>query len=149
MDKVKILLKRTDNAKDLPLPKYMTSQAAGMDLYASIEDMVIINPGKYKVIPTGLMIALSSGYEGQIRPRSGLAMNHGITVLNTPGTVDSDYRGEIKIVLINLGEKDFEIKRGDRIAQLVINKIEQADLIEADVLPHSERGTKGFGSTGK
>lgn len=145
---MKLLIKRTEESMDLPLPQYMSSQAAGMDLYANINDKISIMPGKFKAIPTGLMIALPSGYEAQVRPRSGLAFKHGITVLNTPGTVDPDYRGEIIIVLINLGEKPFEIKRGDRVAQLVINKIEQVELIETDNLPESERGVMGFGSTG-
>ncbi|KPU43894.1 deoxyuridine 5'-triphosphate nucleotidohydrolase [Oxobacter pfennigii] len=147
-EKIIVQIKRTDNAKDLPLPKYMSSQAAGMDLYANIEDSIIIPPGKFKTISTGIMIALPKGYEAQVRPRSGLAFKHGITVLNSPGTVDADYRGEINIVLINLSEKDFTVNRGDRVAQMVINKIEYVSFEETDALPESERGSGGFGSTG-
>ncbi|HBM75800.1 MAG TPA: dUTP diphosphatase, partial [Clostridiaceae bacterium] len=111
-----ILIKRTDDAKDLPLPSYMSEQAAGMDLRANIKDEVIVEPGKIKVVPTGIMIALPKGFEAQIRPRSGLALKHGVTLLNSPGTIDADYRGEIKVLMINFGNKDFVINRGDRIA---------------------------------
>lgn len=148
MDKINVYIKRTPSSADLPLPKYMSAQASGMDLYADIDENIIIKSGKCKIVPTGIMLSLPPGFEAQVRPRSGLAFKHGLTVLNSPGTVDSDYRGEIKIALINLGEEDFEIKRGDRIAQLVINRIEQANLIETDNLPESKRGTGGFGSTG-
>lgn len=148
MEKIKLYFKRKNGLEDLPLPTYMSSEAAGIDLAADIVKNVIIEAGKYKMIPTGIMIALPPGYEAQVRPRSGLALKYGITVLNSPGTIDSDYRGEINIILINLGENDFEVKRGDRIAQLVLNKIEQAHLIEVSKLPESERGSSGFGSTG-
>jgi len=148
MDRIEVLIKRTSNSQDLPLPHYMSSQAAGMDLYANVEGSVIIEPGKYKCIPTGISIALPEGYEAQVRPRSGLALKHGITLLNSPGTIDADYRGEISVILINLGENAFEVKRGDRIAQLIINKIENVKLLEVTVLPDSNRGQKGFGSTG-
>ncbi len=144
-----ILIKRTDDAKDLPLPSYMSEQAAGMDLRANIKDEVIVEPGKIKVVPTGIMIALPKGFEAQIRPRSGLALKHGVTLLNSPGTIDADYRGEIKVLMINFGNKDFVINRGDRIAQIIISKVEQASLIEVDKIPESRRGTNGFGSTGK
>jgi dUTP pyrophosphatase len=149
MDIVKVLLKRTQNSSDLPLPNYMSPQAAGMDLYANIEGSIIIESGKYKSIPTGIAIALPKGYEAQVRPRSGLAFKHGITILNSPGTIDADYRGEISVLLINLGEGVFEVRRGDRIAQLVINKLENVNLIEVTYLPDSSRGSNGFGSTGK
>lgn len=149
MDTLKLLIKRTEDSLDLPLPKYMSSQAAGMDLYANINEDMTIEPGKFKTVPTGIMVAMPEGFEAQVRPRSGLAFKHGITVLNSPGTVDSDYRGEIKIVLINLGEKCFVIKRGDRIAQLIINRVERAELIETEQLPESDRGSDGFGSTGR
>jgi len=148
MDKLKLLIKRTEDSLDLPLPKYMSLQAAGMDLTANVKDTLVIPPGKYKIIPTGIMIALSSGYEAQVRPRSGLALKHGITVLNSPGTIDADYRGEISVLLINFGEEPFAVKRGDRICQLVINKIEQPEIIEVEELPASDRGKGGFGSTG-
>ena len=147
-DSLEVFIKRTDNAKDLPIPSYMSIQAAGMDLYANIESSILIKPGKFKTIPTGITIALPEGYEAQIRPRSGLAMKYGITVLNGPGTVDADYRGEINIILINFGKQDFKINRGDRIAQMVINKFEQVNMVEVDELPESSRGQKGFGSTG-
>lgn len=144
-----VFIKRTENAKDLPVPRYMSPQAAGLDLLANIDSPVTIKPGEIKAIPTGIMLSLPEGYEAQVRPRSGLALKHGITVLNSPGTVDADYRGEITIILINFGSRDFQIYRGDRVAQMVINKIEQAHLIEIDELPESQRGSNGFGSTGK
>lgn len=145
---MKLYIKRCESAKNLPLPRYMSLQAAGMDLMANIGDSVVIKPGKGKSIPTGIMISLPEGFEAQVRPRSGLAFKYGITVLNSPGTIDADYRGEINIMLINLGENDFTINRGDRIAQLVVNRVEQAELVEVDELPESNRGSKGFGSTG-
>lgn len=145
---MKLYIKKVDNAKDLPLPKYMTKGAAGMDLYANITDDVVIFPGTIKVIPTGISIAVPYGFEAQIRPRSGLALKYGISFVNTPGTVDSDYRGEINVIMINFGYKPFIVKRGDRIAQMVINKIETPVVIETDELENTERGNKGFGSTG-
>lgn len=148
MESIKLLVKRKNVKRETELPSYMSSYAAGMDVSADIEHSVVIEPGKYKIIPTGLAIALPPGYEAQIRPRSGLALKYGITILNSPGTIDADYRGEINILLINLGENRFEVKNGDRIAQLVVNKIEQVDIIEVDSLPESKRGINGFGSTG-
>lgn len=148
MDKINVYIMRTPSSSDLPLPRYMSAQASGMDLYANVEHSIIINPGKWSIVPTGIMLSLPDGFEAQVRPRSGLAFKNGVTVLNSPGTVDADYRGEIRIALMNLGEKDFVIKRGDRIAQLVINRIERVNLIETDSLPLSERGDGGFGSTG-
>lgn len=149
MGKLKVYVEQTKEGKGLPLPKYMSEQAAGMDLYACTEDVEIIKKHEIKLIPTGLKIALPSGYEAQIRPRSGLALKHGITLVNTPGTIDADYRGEIKIIMINLGNSDFEIKRGDRIAQMVINKIEQISWELSEELEESSRGDGGFGHTGK
>ena len=148
MEIINLFVKRTDTSMDLPLPQYMTTGSAGLDLFASIEQSVKIEPGKFKSIPTGIMVAIPEGYEAQIRPRRGLASKYGITVLNSPGTIDSDYRGEINIILINLGDNDFIIKRGDRVAQFVINKVQQAKLIVVDYLPDSNRGINGFGSTG-
>lgn len=145
---MKLYIRRCESAKDLPLPRYMSLQAAGMDLMANIKDSVLIKCGKCKIISTGIEIALPPGYEAQVRPRSGLSFKYGITVLNSPGTIDADYRGEINIVLINLGEKDFTVNRGDRVAQLVVNKVEQAELVEVGELPKTERGSNGFGSTG-
>ena len=129
------------------IPQYQTSQSAGFDLH-SIEDIVLL-PGERKLISTGLSFEIPQGYEIQIRPRSGLAYKHGISVLNSPGTIDSDYRGEIKVLLINYSDEEFEIKLGDRIAQAIIQKVIQAQFIEVDSLNNTERGDGGFGSTGK
>lgn len=145
---MKLLIKRMDNAKDLPLPGYMTEGSAGMDLFANVVNEISIPQGTIKLIPTGISIEIEQGFEAQIRPRSGLALRHGITFVNTPGTVDSDYRGEINVILINLGERPFIIRRGDRIAQMVINKIEMPEIIEVDELSATGRGAGGFGSTG-
>ena len=131
------------------LPAYATPQSAGMDLRANIEEPVVLHPMERKLIGTGLHIALPEGYEAQIRPRSGLALKHGITVLNSPGTVDADYRGEVMVLLINLSDKDFVVNDGERIAQMVIAKHEQGDFIEVEVLDETERGEGGFGSTGR
>jgi dUTP pyrophosphatase len=141
---LKIAIKRLD--PDLPLPKYETKQSAGMDLLAR-EDKLIPR-GEVRLIPTGISIALPSGYEAQIRPRSGLALKHGLTLLNTPGTIDADYRGEIGVIMANFGPKEFQVTRGMRIAQMVIAKYDVATWDEVDELPSSERGTGGFGSTG-
>lgn len=147
-NKLTIRMKRTEDAKDLPLPQYMSSGAAGMDLYANVKDCEVIKSGEIKLIPTGIQIELPLNYEAQIRPRSGLALNNGLTLLNTPGTIDSDYRGEIKLIIINLGEKDFLIKRGQRIAQMIINEIVKPQIIEVDNLTETERSSGGFGHTG-
>ncbi len=133
------------------VPEYKTKGAAGADLCALLENQVVLNPGKSAIIPTGLFFEIPEGYEIQIRPRSGLAAKNGVTVLNTPGTIDSDYRGEIKIILINLGEKDFTINNGDRIAQMVVSPVTQSDFTvvqSLDKLSQTERGSGGFGSTG-
>ncbi len=130
------------------LPAYATPQSAGMDLRANIEEPIIIKPLERKLIGTGLHIALPEGYEAQIRPRSGLALKHGLTVLNSPGTVDADYRGEIMVLLVNLSDKDFVVNDGERIAQMVIAKHEQGDFIEVEVLDETERGEGGYGHTG-
>ena len=130
------------------MPAYATPQSAGMDLRANIEEPIIIKPLERKLIGTGLHIALPEGYEAQIRPRSGLALKHGITVLNSPGTVDADYRGEIMVLLVNLSDKDFVVNDGERIAQMVIAKHEQGDFIEVEVLDETERGEGGYGHTG-
>jgi dUTP pyrophosphatase len=143
---VKIL----ENGFGLPLPKYETEGAAGLDLFAATKEnkKILIAPNSAEMIPTGIAIAVPSGYEAQIRPRSGLAAKNGITVLNSPGTIDSDYRGEILVMLINHSKKDFEVVRGMRIAQMVISKIEQFNLISVDELNTTDRGKDGFGSTG-
>jgi dUTP pyrophosphatase len=145
---MKIRVELLTHAKDLGLPQYATSQSAGVDLMAAIEEPVMLLPSKTFLFPTGLCIELPKGYEMQIRPRSGLALKHSITVLNSPGTIDADYRGEIKILLINLGEYPYQVQRGERIAQGVISKYEQASLAIADALDVTARGTGGFGSTG-
>lgn len=148
MSKTQIVFCKVKGAEDLPLPKYMTAEAAGLDLSANVFDTVTIKPQEFKMIPCGVMLQLPQGYEAQVRPRSGLAAKFGITVLNSPGTIDSDYRGEIRVLLINHGKEDFIIKRGDRIAQLVISKIVQADIFEKSSLDFSNRGQGGFGHTG-
>ena len=130
------------------LPAYATPQSAGMDLRANIEEPVVLHPMERKLIGTGLHIALPEGYEAQIRPRSGLALKHGITVLNSPGTVDADYRGEVMVLLINLSDKDYVVNDGERIAQMVIAKHEQGDFIKVEVLDETERGEGGYGHTG-
>lgn len=136
------------NTSKHPLPKYETSQSAGMDLRANLKEDIVLHPLERVLVPTGLYIALPEGYEAQVRPRSGLALKHGITVLNTPGTVDADYRGELRIILINLSNDDFVIKDGERIAQMIIARCEQAELIEVEELDDTERGKGGFGHTG-
>ena len=136
------------NKSNNKLPKYATSQSAGMDLRANIEEPIILAPLERKLIPTGLHIALPVGYEAQVRPRSGLALKHGITVLNTPGTIDADYRGDIGVILINLSNEPFEVKPGERIAQLVIAKYEQISWEQVEILDETERGSGGYGHTG-
>lgn len=131
-----------------PLPQYATAQSAGMDLRANIDEPVVLRPLERRLIPTGLHIALPPGYEAQVRPRSGLALKHGITVLNAPGTVDADYRGEIGVVLINLSNEEFTVNDGERIAQLVIARHETAEFVEVEVLGETERGEGGYGHTG-
>jgi len=131
-----------------PLPQYATAQSAGMDLRANLDEPITLRPLERRLIPTGLHIALPAGYEAQVRPRSGLALKRGITVLNSPGTIDADYRGEIGVVLINLSQEDFVVNDGERIAQMVIARYEQASLTEVDILDETERGEGGYGHTG-
>lgn len=131
------------------LPKYATKLSAGMDLRANIEETIVLQPGERRLIPTGIHICLPQGYEAQVRPRSGLALKHGITCLNTPGTIDADYTGDVGVILVNLGQEPFPINDGDRIAQMVISKFKKADWIEVDALQETERGDGGFGHTGK
>ncbi len=145
---VEIAVTRLPHNADLPLPAYETAQSAGMDLAAAIDAPVTLTPGGRAIVPTGIAIALPAGYEAQVRPRSGLAAKNGITVLNTPGTVDPDYRGEVKVILINLGDDTFEIERGMRIAQMVIAPVTHASFAEVGTLPETARGAGGFGSTG-
>lgn len=144
-----IRIKKVPEFKDLPTPKFMTEGSVGMDLYAAIEEEVILKPFERKLIPTGIMIELPCGYEAQIRPRSGLANKYGVTLVNTPGTIDWDYRGEIKVIMINLGNEDFKINRAERIAQMVFNKVEIPIIEEVEYIESTERGSGGFGSTGK
>ncbi|MGX1499231.1 dUTP pyrophosphatase [Labrenzia sp. MBR-25] len=146
---VTLELKRLEHGRDLPLPAYQSVLAAGLDLLAAVDGTITLAPGARALVPTGLAMALPAGYEAQVRPRSGLAAKHGVTVLNTPGTIDADYRGEVKVILINLGDAPFEISRGDRIAQMVIAPVLQADMVEVEVLSETERGAGGFGSTGR
>lgn len=136
------------NTSKHPLPKYETRQSAGMDLRANLEENIVLHPLERILVPTGLYIALPEGYEAQVRPRSGLALKRGITVLNSPGTIDADYRGELRIILINLSNDDFVIEDGERIAQLIIARCEQAELIEVEELDDTSRGAGGFGHTG-
>ncbi|MEP4034713.1 dUTP diphosphatase [Roseibium polysiphoniae] len=145
---VRLELKRLPHGADLPLPAYQSDLAAGLDLLAAVDEPLVLSPGKRALVPTGLAMALPAGFEGQVRPRSGLAAKNGVTVLNTPGTIDADYRGEVKVILINLGDEPFTIARGARIAQLVVAPVLQADLIEVSTLSETQRGTGGFGSTG-
>jgi dUTP pyrophosphatase len=144
---VEILAART-NGDDIPLPLYQSDDAAGLDLPAAVTDPVRIAPGKRALIGTGWSFAIPKGFEGQVRPRSGLALRHGVTVLNAPGTVDADYRGEVKVVLANFGEEDYVVKRGDRIAQLVIAPVARAELRVVVSLAPTARGDGGYGSTG-
>jgi dUTP pyrophosphatase len=144
---VPVAIQRLDGNDDLPLPSYATLHAAGMDLHAAVATDVIIAPGKRALIPTGLAIALPDGFEAQVRPRSGLAAKNGITVLNGPGTIDADYRGEVKVILINLGEERFVVQRGMRIAQMVIAPVTRVVWQEVRELPETARGAGGFGST--
>jgi dUTP pyrophosphatase len=145
---ITVQVKRLQGAKGV-LPRYMTPHSTGMDLCASLEEGVTLDPGERRLIPTGIAIALPAGYEAQVRPRSGLALKHGVTLLNTPGTVDADYRGEIGVIMINLGNKPFVVRDGDRIAQLVIHQVMHAELEEVEELPESTRGEGGFGHTGQ
>ncbi|MEO7027179.1 MAG: dUTP diphosphatase [Caulobacteraceae bacterium] len=146
-----LVISRLPHARTLPLPAYESVGAAGMDLRAAIlaEAAIILRPGARAAIPTGLRLAIPEGFEGQVRPRSGLALRSGVTALNAPGTVDCDYRGEVKVILVNHGEEDFVIRRGDRIAQLVIAPVVRVDLREVESLEQTRRGEGGFGSTGQ
>lgn len=149
MPPITIKVKRlSEKFGDIPLPKYETNGSAGMDIRAAVETEEKIEAGKIGLISTDLSIEIPEGFEIQVRPRSGLAVKHGIGVLNSPGTIDSDYRGEVKIILFNFGNKDFVIKRGDRIAQIVLSKVYRADFLETDALTDSSRGSGGFGSSG-
>lgn len=144
----KVQLKRLPGNEDVMLPRRMSELAAGFDLHAAVTEPMILHPGERKLVPTGMAMAMPAGLEAQIRPRSGLAYKYGITCLNTPGTIDADYRGEVKVLLINLGQEPFTITRNERIAQMVIHQLPQVELEEVDELPDTERGAGGFGHTG-
>jgi dUTP pyrophosphatase len=145
---VRIRLKRLPSALGLPLPSRASPGSAGFDLRAAIDEEVVLRPGERLLVPTGLVLEIPPGWEGQVRPRSGLALRHGIGIANAPGTIDSDYRGEVAVILTNLGEAPFSLRRGDRIAQLVISRVETVEWEEAETLEDSGRGGGGFGSTG-
>lgn len=149
MTPVDVLIKQLPGNEDLPLPRYMTPHAAGMDLYAAVDEDLCLAPGERALVPAGIAIALPEGSEAQIRPRSGLAIQHGITLLNAPGTIDADYRGEIKIIMANLGREPFIVRRGERIAQMVIAPVLSARLNAVTELPGTGRGSGGFGHTGR
>ncbi len=146
---IRLVRLRPDKDADIPLPRYMTAQAAGMDIHAAVEQPVSLEQGMIALVPTGFAIALPEGYEAQIRPRSGLAVKHGIGLINAPGTIDADYRGEVKIAVINLGSQRYTVCRNDRIAQMVINRVYRAKLKIVEQLAPSERSAGGFGHTGK
>jgi dUTP pyrophosphatase len=148
---IAVAVQQLPHAEGLALPAYQTAHAAGLDLLAAVPEHapLVLAPGRHVMVPTGLIIALPEGHEAQVRPRSGLAAKHGVTVLNAPGTVDADYRGEINVLLINHGRAPFTIKRGERIAQMVIAPVARAELIAATALPETARGSGGFGSTGR
>ncbi|MDT3696299.1 MAG: dUTP diphosphatase [Ignavibacterium sp.] len=149
-EEIKIRIKRlSDEFSDVELPHYATAGSAGMDIRAAIKEDVILEPGKVELIPTNLSVEIPVGYEIQVRPRSGLAAKHSIGILNSPGTIDSDYRGEVKIIIMNFGKENFKISRGDRIAQLIVSKVYTAKIEEVKVLNSSHRGEGGFGHTGK
>lgn len=142
-------IKRLEGNEDIELPRKMSELASGFDLYAAVEEELVLEPGKRCLVPTGFAIAMPAGLEAQIRPRSGLALKHGITCLNTPGTIDADYRGEIKVLLINLGEESFTITRNERIAQMVFQAVPEVELKQVDHLSETVRGAGGFGHTGR
>jgi dUTP pyrophosphatase len=148
MKRIAVQIHQRDDCRDLPLPAYMSEHAAGMDLLAAVTEEEVIPAGQWKRIPTGIRIALPDGFEAQVRPRSGLAMKHGIALVNAPGTIDADYRGEIGVLLINHGAGPFRVRRGDRIAQLVIAPVHRAEWLPVEALPESERSSGGFGHTG-
>ena len=146
--KVKVRRMRGDRDREVPLPKYMTEYSSGMDLCAAVEEEVTLEPGERKLIPTGIALSIPQGYEGQVRPRSGMALRAGVTLVNTPGTIDADYRGEIGVLLINFGCQPFTVRRGDRVAQLVIAPVFQATIELVDELDDTPRSAGGFGHTG-
>ncbi|HEX9944004.1 MAG TPA: dUTP diphosphatase [Thermoanaerobaculia bacterium] len=145
---MRVRIKRLPAARGLPLPSHASPGSAGFDLRAAIAEEVVLRPGERLLVPTGLVLEIPPGWEGQVRPRSGLALRHGIGLVNAPGTIDSDYRGEVAVILVNLGEAPFSLRRGDRVAQLVISRVESVEWEETESLNESGRGDSGFGSTG-
>jgi len=150
MENIQLKIKRiSEKFNDISLPNYATKGSAGMDIRAAVDDELVINSGEIKLVPTNLIFEIPEGFEIQVRPRSGLALKHGIGLLNSPGTIDSDYRGEVGIIMYNISKENFVIKRGDRIAQIVLSKYYIADVLETEVISESKRGDGGFGHTGK
>jgi dUTP pyrophosphatase len=147
MESIKVHLRQKEGFEDLPLPCYMTDGSSGMDVYAAIDGQIILRPGEIRLIPGGIFLSIPPGYEAQVRPRSGLALKHGIGILNSPGTIDSDYRGEVGIILFNYGQDPFIVNRGESIAQLVFSRVVRADLIAKENLDTTKRGSGGFGHT--
>lgn len=147
VEEIEIFIQKLPGNDEVPLPLYMTAHAAGMDIHAAVTDEEVILPGERRVIPTGLAVALPAGYEAEIRPRSGLAANYGVTLVNAPGTIDADYRGEIGIILINHGDRPFRVKRGDRIAQMVVHRVSHVTWVLCPQLEPTPRGSGGFGHT--
>ena len=148
MTNVTVAIKRLSGCEDIPLPSYETAGSAGMDIAAAVKDDVVIDPGEWSLIPCGFSMALPPGYEAQVRPRSGLAVKHGVSLVNAPGTIDSDYRGEVKVPMINHGSEPFTVTRGMRIAQMIVAPVSQTELVEVEELPDTARGAGGFGHTG-
>jgi len=148
MKQINIKVKRDPGSEDLPLPRYMSAGASGMDLCAAVKEPVVLAPGDIRLIPTGIRLSIPRGYEAQVRPRSGLALKHGVTIGNAPGTIDADYRGEVGVILVNLGRETFAVERGMRIAQLVIQSVVRGVLVETSELDETDRSSGGFGHTG-
>ena len=149
MTAVRVAVRRRKGCEDIPLPQYMSAHASGMDLLAAVEEPVALQPGDVKLVPTGIHISLPPGFEAQVRPRSGLALKHGVTVANAPGTIDADYRGEVGIILTNIGREPFVIRRGERIAQMVVQSVTRVVWDEREELDETERNAGGFGHTGR
>ena len=149
MEELTVHIQKEPGCEDIPLPEYQTPGAAGLDLYAAVDESVVIHPGDVRLITTGIRVSMPHGYEGQVRPRSGLALRHGVGILNSPGTIDSDYRGVVEVVLFNFGKSPFTVKRGDRIAQLVISRYARVAFKLSGGLDRTERASGGFGSTGR
>jgi dUTP pyrophosphatase len=147
IEELSVSIRKLSGTEDLPLPSYMTEQAAGMDLFAAVGEDAVILPGERKLVPTGVVVALPEGYEAEVRPRSGLALKHGVTLVNAPGTIDADYRGEVGVILINHGQAPFIVRRGDRIAQMVVHRVCRVVWAAFGEVPPTERGTGGFGHT--